>query len=113
MARKDASKFFDEGLRLISFCPLCEAHFSPKDSQIIGERENSHLLHITCQKCRNSVLAIITVSSEGISSVGLVTDLNYEDVLKFRQKQAVETDDVLLAHAALEDSDRFWKGMRQ
>ena len=38
----------------------------------------------------------------GVSSVGLVTDLTYDDVLKFRASRRISVDDVLSVHEELE-----------
>lgn len=103
MARQSRSpqRFWDDGLKLISFCPLCEAHYHPREAQLVGEAQNSHLLHITCQKCQHAIIALILVSAGGVSSVGLVTDLSYEDTMKFREAPVVSADDVLEVHESL------------
>lgn len=98
-------------MKLISVCPLCEEHYNPTEAQLVGEAEDSHLLHITCRKCRNSIIALVLVSQGGVSSVGLVTDLNFEDVIKFRASQEVSYDDVLEMHGILEDEDFFWRSI--
>lgn len=111
MARKHTSPFWDDGLKLISFCPLCETHYNPMEAKVVGERGGAHLLHITCKKCSNSVIALVMANREGVSSVGLVTDLSFGDVVRFRESPAVDTDDVLELHGALEDEPRFWKSI--
>ncbi|MBI4133411.1 hypothetical protein HY478_02245 [Candidatus Uhrbacteria bacterium] len=109
---RGVSQFWDDGLKLISFCPLCETHYNPMEAQLVGEEDNSHLLHITCRKCANSMLALVLISPAGVSSVGLITDLSYNDVVKFKRASEVAVDDVLEAHAALEDEERFWSAVR-
>lgn len=113
MARqRGTSQFQDDGLKLISFCPLCETHYNPREAQLIGERDNTHLLHITCKQCSNSIIALVLISPGGVSSVGLITDLSFEDVLKFQRAPEVLVDDVLDIHAVLEDEQRFWLYMQ-
>ncbi len=109
---RGTSQFWDDGLKLISFCPLCETHYNPMEAQLVGEKENSHLLHITCKKCSNSIIALVLISPGNVSSVGLITDLSFDDVLKFRRAPEVAVDDVLDIHAALEDEERFWMQVR-
>lgn len=88
---------------MISYCPLCETAYNPMEARILDEKEDGHLLHIRCKKCWNSILALVLVSNAGVSSVGLVTDLVFEDVQKFREGAAeVTVDDVLEAHELLE-----------
>ena len=93
--------FWGEGLRLISFCPLCESEFHPMESRLLGERGEKHLVHVRCSACRNAMLALVLVSKVGVSSVGLITDLTYDDVVKFREKGRLSVDDVLAVHEGL------------
>lgn len=95
-----------EGLRLISYCPLCNTHYNPLSAQILEEREDAHLIHTECRKCGSSILALVFTGAVGISSVNLVTDLTGSEVLKFRKAEVVQTDDVLDVHCALQDAGR-------
>ena len=54
--------------------------YNPMEAKVLGEREDGHLLHIRCRKCWNSILALVLVSNAGVSSVGVITDLTFEDV---------------------------------
>lgn len=87
---------------MISFCPLCETNYNPMEARVLGEKEDGHLLHIRCKKCWNSILALVLVSNAGVSSVGLITDLTYDDVRKFSGRDtSVTTDDVIAVHELL------------
>lgn len=89
---------------MISFCPLCETNYNPMEARVLGEKEDGHLLHIRCKKCWNSILALVLVSNAGVSSVGLITDLTYDDVRKFSGRDTtVTTDDVIAIHQLLAD----------
>ncbi len=98
-----ASPFFDEGVKLISYCPLCESSYNPREAKVLGEKEDSHLLHIQCGNCANAIIALVLISSVGVSSVGLVTDLGYEEVNRFKANAPVTTDDVIETHHLLQD----------
>ena len=103
-APQSAPSAYQDGLRMISYCPLCETSYNPMEAKVLGEKEDGHLLHIRCKKCWNSILALVMVSNAGVSSVGLVTDLTFEDVVKLREKPAeVTVDDVIAVHEILEN----------
>lgn len=70
-------------------------------SKLLGQRGERHLVHVCCQKCGNSMLALVLMGKAGVSSVGLVTDLTYDDVLKFRRARRLGVDDVIAVHQAL------------
>jgi hypothetical protein len=94
--------FWHDGLRLVSFCPMCEAPFQPTEARILGEDAEAHLVHVRCRTCKNAVLALVRVTKSGVSSVGLVTDLSYDDVIRCRAGADVSVDDVLEIHELLE-----------
>jgi len=97
-----------ENLRVISSCPICNARYHSAELKILEERNEAKLVYIQCRKCRSSVLAVVLANQLGVSSVGLVTDLSGEDVLKFRRQPVVSGDDVLDLHLAL-DQPNFLK----
>ncbi len=104
-----ASPFFDEGVKLISYCPLCESSYNPREARVLGEKDDSHLLHIQCGNCANAIIALVLISSVGVSSVGLVTDLAFDEVNRFKQAAPVSTDDVIEAHHLLQDEDVLFR----
>jgi len=103
--RTQRSTPLGDGLKLISRCPLCKASYGPLGTQVLSERADAHLLHLSCRKCANAVLALIFVSNAGVSSVGLVTDCSYDDVVRFRGGAEVTIDDALDFHALAEKED--------
>ena len=102
MSSKQGSDLFNEGLKLVSYCPVCETRYNPMEARILGQEEETHLLHVQCRKCQNSILAVVLVNEVGASSVGLLTDLSYEDVMRFRSNPGVSVDDVIEVHRQLE-----------
>ena len=106
-----SSPFFDEGVQLISYCPLCAMSYNPQEARILGEKEDSHLLHIQCGNCSNAIIALVLISSVGVSSVGLVTDLSFDDVLRFKNARPISTDDVIEVHDALQNEEMFFKAL--
>ena len=103
------SQYYDEGVKLISYCPLCEASYNPESAQVLGEKEDSHLLHIRCGNCSNAIIALVLISSVGVSSVGLVTDLDFHEVNRFKGGPSVSTDDVIDMHHALQDDKEMFR----
>ncbi|MFH1047422.1 MAG: hypothetical protein V1738_03910 [Patescibacteria group bacterium] len=107
-SKKNTSPFFSEDVKLISYCPLCGSSFTPLQTQVLGEKEDSHLMHIQCGNCANAIIALVVISSVGVSSVGLVTDLAFEEVDRFKKNRAVSTDDVIDVHHLLQDEEMLF-----
>ncbi len=87
--------------KLISYCPLCEKSYNPFKARILDEKDGAHLVHIQCSECGSSIVALIMMSSLGISSVGLITDLTGEDVIKFKDTNRLTANEVLEVHQIL------------
>lgn len=98
----------DDGLKLIQQCPMCETAYEPLEIKVLDEEENKHLVHVTCAKCKHSVVALITSQPSGVSSVGLITDALPEDVQRFKESDAVDFDDCIAWHELL-SSDHLIK----
>jgi hypothetical protein len=92
------SQLWNEGLKLVSFCPVCDTRYNSMEARLLGEQEQTRLLHVQCRKCRHSIIALVLVNQVGASSVGLLTDLSYEDVLVAKSQRAVSVDDVIAVH---------------
>lgn len=93
--------FQPESIRLISYCPMCNTHYNPMQAEILEERDDAHLIHTECRKCSSSIIALVLTGGLGISSVGLVTDLASDEVLRFRASDSVRDDEVLQLHTFL------------
>lgn len=87
-----------ENLRLISYCPLCSTHYNPSEAKVLEEKNGAHLIHVSCRKCSSSIVAVIMTGGIGVSSVGLITDLTSEDVLRFKNAKPITSDDVIEAY---------------
>lgn len=92
---------------LVTHCPVCNFRFDPIEAKIIEEGKKVHLVHITCRHCQSAIMALIIASGLGISSVGLITDLNIEDILKFKNKPAITSDDVINFHQFINKKEKI------
>ncbi len=93
-----ATGFDSSKAGMSSNCPLCDAVFDPSQALIVDESSKGVLFHLTCGKCRSSLLAVVAVSKIGINSFGMLTDLSAADVRRLRKARAVSQDDVLRAY---------------
>jgi len=96
--RKPFAPFFQDSLKIVSYCPLCETHYNPMEAKILETRDDAHLIHVQCRRCFSSIIVLVSANHSGMMSVGMVTDLSAEDVLRFRGSERVTCDDVLNFH---------------
>ena len=86
-----------DNLRVISYCPLCNTHYNPSEAKVLEEKDGAHLIHVECNKCHSSIVAVIITGGIGVSSVGLITDLTSNDVIRFKNEDSVTDDHVIEA----------------
>lgn len=94
-----------EELKFVSYCPLCNNHFSSLEARILEEAGDTHLLHIMCRRCFSSIVVLVLASDLGVSSFGIVTDLTGDDVIKFKGQLNVSDDDVIFLHFLLKNNN--------
>ena len=103
----NSSSFFDEGIKLISFCPLCQAKQEKMAVNVLEKNETARLVHLECQNCRTAILALVMVSAAGLNSMGMITDLSAGEVLKFKEAEDLEADE-LLEFYQMQKKNKFW-----
>ena len=110
---KSPASFFEEGLKLISFCPLCQAKQNAMEAKVIEQSGESHLIHMHCIQCQMAILALVTVTPAGLSSVGMVTDLSEADARQFRLAEPVDVDETMELYALVKDRTRLQRALTE
>jgi len=100
---KPHSEFWNDGLKLVSYCPVCETRYTPTRAHMLGKDGETRLLHVTCVSCKHAVLALVLVNEIGASSVGVLTDLCVDDVYRFHALDPVSINEVIDVHTFCEE----------
>lgn len=96
-----------EWLGQVLKCPICSHKYNLSNTKIIESEQDEVfgearvLLHSDCVKCKSSVMFNVEIRGPEIFSVGMVTDLTSQDSNKFRNKQPINTNDVLGIHSEI------------
>lgn len=91
----NSNSLFDEGIKLISYCPVCQHKGKMMEAKVLEENEAAHLIHLRCHQCQAAVLALIMISPAGLNSVGMITDLSANDAIKFKNLDSISVEEVL------------------
>lgn len=86
---------------LLTQCPWCNAAYRGVGMKFLIARDNINLVHVRCPRCAGTMLVLVVASSLGVNSLGLLTDLTSEEVLRFHDARPVGVDDVLDLHGLL------------
>ncbi len=93
-----------EALKFINHCPICSSAYEVKDAKLFNSNEAAALVHLTCLKCQSYFVAMVVLLKQGVSSVGMVTDLSFEDVKRLYRREPLTTDEIIEAHELLESN---------
>lgn len=103
--------FLDESLRVIATCPVCQSKYEGQSVKIVEQQRDAFVFHITCIKCNSSVLAYAVQTPMGITTIGLLTDLQAPEVKKFLRQSPITEDDVLRVYETVHSSSEDFSGL--
>jgi hypothetical protein len=86
---------------LLAKCAACEEIFTQEDILVLEEGEQRSVFHATCQACKSATMIYLSAGNGGVMSVGVVTDLDRDEVEKMFQDPAVNTDEVIAMHEVI------------
>lgn len=98
---------WNEKIKIVSNCPLCQNSNQDIETRMLGQGCETRLLHLNCNKCGSSLLALVLLSQGAVSSIGIITDLTFDDVRRFRDLDQINVDHVLELHQAMEKNVLF------
>ncbi len=91
----------DGDLRVLTACPFCNTAYSIRAARVLAQKDDAHVVHIECRNCGGSIVALILSGGVGMQSVGVVTDLNRDEVVKYSAAHRISADDILDLHRVL------------
>jgi hypothetical protein len=92
-------------LKFLSDCPVCHRKKFPADIKLLEELDDSHLLHVRCKICESSLVVMVTMGEQGISLVGILTDLQSDEVGLISDRGSLQSDDIIDLHLDLQKKD--------
>lgn len=88
-------------LDLITKCPFCSASYDEERLRTLKKEGKREVVHATCLSCSRAMLYTLERSAHHLSCIGLFTDCDASDALRFMKKKPLTLDDVLDAHILL------------
>lgn len=102
---RQSSQFSLDSLRshfkVMRECPVCTTGFAAEHIRTVEQTQGSYVLHATCPSCSNSLIFLVGSTQLGIGLIGMVSDLVYEDSLRFRHKESITEDEIIECYRAL------------
>lgn len=83
-------------------CPLCEHNFEDRHVRMVDQVKGSQTLHITCPGCVSHFVMMLAISDAGVGLIGMMSDLDFEDIQRVSQREPMSDDDLLSFYQQLD-----------
>ena len=90
-------------LEILARCSFCKAKLNHHDLTLVLEKERQTIFHATCSQCQTSSLILISSEGKGLLGVGVITDLDREEVKKKLATEVITADEVINVYTALKN----------
>lgn len=89
--------------KYIGSCSLCGTAFKPRFSRVLERSDEVSEVYTECARCKSSALVYV-LKNDGsfVTTIGMLTDMKKDDILRFRKMQPITEDEVLQLHRMLE-----------
>lgn len=94
---KKKPDFWREALKFINRCPVCGSVYNTKNARLFASQDSANMIHISCAKCAGNFIAMVVQVGHSLSSMGIVSDLNFSDAEKFCQSEPIKMDEMIEA----------------
>lgn len=82
-------------------CPFCATLYAEEAVRTVGKRRDGEVTHATCGQCSRAMMFAIDRRGGHIACVGVLTDCDAEEAIRFENSQKISLDEVLKAHVEL------------
>lgn len=82
-------------------CPFCGSSYDEERLRTLKRERQRHILHATCLGCARAMMFSVQRNEEHVACIGLFTDCDATDALRFLAAKPLTLDDVLAAYITL------------
>lgn len=93
---------WQQALGFINKCPLCTTPYDLKQAVLCAQESATHLVHLTCSKCKGYFMVMIVMVGHNASSVGMVTDLNAHDTKRLYKAVPISLNEALSGYTFMQ-----------
>lgn len=82
-------------------CPFCATAYTEAAVKAVGKRRDGEVSHASCLQCLRAMMFAVERRGGHVACVGVLTDCNAEEALRFEKGPKITLDEVLGAHVEL------------
>lgn len=98
LAKNNRGESWLEALKFIGHCPICNQKYEESKAKLFAKQDSANLIHITCGKCASNFIAMVVMMKQGLSSIGMLTDLNFDDAKLLYKTAPLTVDEIISGH---------------
>ena len=95
LAKNQGDDSWKKTLKLISHCPICNQNYKSKSAKLFVSENEAKFAHFTCEDCGSHFMAVVMAAARGMGTVGMVTDLSFQDVSRLYLVPPLTVDEVI------------------
>lgn len=89
----------DFEFKYLGSCPVCACQFQARGTKILSRKPGISQIYAQCTSCKSSIVVFVLKNSMGlITTIGMLTDMNKDDIVHFSNMRAITSDEVLELH---------------
>ena len=84
-------------------CSACGEHYQLGNIKIVGHQDDTWFINVSCPACHRQSLVVAVITKDKTQNI--INDLTEAELIKFAQRNTINTDDILDLHDFLKDFD--------
>ncbi len=85
-------------VNLLMKCSICGKKYGKQSIKIVQNKKDAMLVHVSCGFCQSASLAVVNKgihNNDSVVTLGILTDLDYEEACSFLRREPISSDEVL------------------
>ncbi len=103
--KKEQPQSWQEVLKVISRCPVCGSVYNVQKAKLFAQNSGANMVHFSCESCESNFIAMVMTQDRGLSTIGLVTDLDFEDARKKIVLSPITLDEIISYHQQINNNN--------
>lgn len=103
--KKEQPHSWKDVLKVINQCPVCGSVYDKQKARLFAQKDQAKMVHFSCDKCQGNFIAMIMPMQQGLSTIGLVSDLDFEDAQKKFSLMPITIDEIINYHLDIQKNN--------
>ena len=93
-----------DNLKPLMRCSVCNHKYEPVKALLLEEQDEQTTFHLTCASCGVSTVVFVSTNQFGVVSMGILTDLEGNEVRNMYGHAAITSNQVLDVYAFFKET---------